>query len=144
MVRDTFEGGKRIGYGARAISEGGWQSVPKLAFPGGALIGCTAGFLNVPRIKGTHNAMMSGIIAAEHAAAALAAGRANDELADYEAAGAVRRSAATCGACAMPSRCGRSSARSPASRWAASTCGPARSAFPCSVRSGTANPITRR
>jgi electron-transferring-flavoprotein dehydrogenase len=86
LVRDTFAGGKRIGYGARAISEGGWQSVPKLAFPGGALIGCAAGFLNVPRIKGTHNAVLSGMLAAEHVAQALAAGRANDELANYEAA----------------------------------------------------------
>ncbi len=111
LVRDTFAGGKRIGYGARAITEGGWQSVPKLSFPGGALIGCAAGFLNVPRIKGTHNAMLSGMLAAEHVALALAAGRANDELADYEAAWrALRRSAATCGRCATPSRCGRSSA----------------------------------
>jgi electron-transferring-flavoprotein dehydrogenase len=86
LVRDTFAGGKRIAYGARAISEGGWQSVPRVAFPGGALIGCTAGFLNVPRIKGTHNAMLSGMLAAEHAAAALAAGRAGDELAGYEEA----------------------------------------------------------
>jgi electron-transferring-flavoprotein dehydrogenase len=86
LVRDTFAGGKRLAYGARAISEGGWQSVPKLVFPGGALIGCAAGFLNVPRIKGTHNAMLSGMLAAEHVAAALAAGRAGDELADYEAA----------------------------------------------------------
>jgi electron-transferring-flavoprotein dehydrogenase len=86
LVRGTFEGGKRIGYGARAISEGGWQSVPQVAFPGGALIGCTAGFLNVPRIKGTHNAMLSGILAAEQVAEALAAGRANDELAGYQAA----------------------------------------------------------
>jgi electron-transferring-flavoprotein dehydrogenase len=86
VVRDTFAGGKRIGYGARAISEGGFQSVPKVAFPGGALIGCTAGFLNVPRIKGTHNAMLSGIMAAEQAAAAIAAGRSHDELGDYEAA----------------------------------------------------------
>jgi electron-transferring-flavoprotein dehydrogenase len=85
LVRDTFAGGKRIGYGARAISEGGWQSVPKVVFPGGALIGCTAGFLNVPRIKGTHNAMLSGLRAAEHVAAAIAAGRAHDELSDYEA-----------------------------------------------------------
>jgi electron-transferring-flavoprotein dehydrogenase len=86
LVRDTFAGGKRIGYGARAISEGGWQSVPKLVLPGGALIGDAAGFLNVPRIKGTHNAMLSAMLAAEHAAAALAAGRANDELASYEEA----------------------------------------------------------
>src|SRR6266403_3790005 len=84
-IRDTFAGGKRIGYGARAIAEGGWQSVPRLTFPGGALIGDGAGFLNVPRIKGTHNAMRSGMLAAEYAAAALAAGRAKDELADYEA-----------------------------------------------------------
>jgi electron-transferring-flavoprotein dehydrogenase len=85
LVRDTFAGGKRIGYGARAISEGGWQSVPNLAFPGGALIGDGAGFLNVPRIKGTHNAIRSGMLAAEHVAAALAAGRTNDTLSDYEA-----------------------------------------------------------
>jgi electron-transferring-flavoprotein dehydrogenase len=84
LVRDTFEGGRRLGYGARAIAEGGWQSVPKLAFPGGALTGDGAGFLNVPRIKGTHNAMLSGMLAAEHIAAALAAGRAHDELTEYE------------------------------------------------------------
>src|SRR5215813_9191292 len=64
LVRETFAGGKRIGYGARAITEGGYQSVPKLAFPGGALIGCAAGFINVPRIKGTHNAVLSGKLAA--------------------------------------------------------------------------------
>ena len=84
LVRDTFEGGKRICYGARAITEGGYQSVPKLVFPGGALIGCAAGFVNVPRIKGRHNAMLSGMLAAEHVAAALAAGRANDEISAYE------------------------------------------------------------
>src|SRR5438067_3423436 len=84
LVRDTFAGGKRICYGARAITEGGWQSVPKLVFPGGALIGCAAGFVNVPRIKGTHNAMLSGMLAAENVAAALAEGRANDELPGYE------------------------------------------------------------
>ncbi len=83
-VRDTFEGGKRLSYGARAITEGGYQSVPKLTFPGGALIGCDAGFMNVPRIKGSHNAMLSGMLAAEAAAAALAAGRQYDELTDYE------------------------------------------------------------
>ena len=86
LVRGIFEGGKRLAYGARALTEGGWQSVPKLSFPGGALVGCAAGFMNVPRIKGSHNAMLSGMLAAEHVAAALAAGRANDELADYEAA----------------------------------------------------------
>jgi electron-transferring-flavoprotein dehydrogenase len=86
LVRDTFGGGKRLAYGARAITEGGWQSVPKLTFPGGALIGCAAGFVNVPRIKGTHNAVVSGMLAAEHVAQALAAGRAHDELASYEAA----------------------------------------------------------
>ena len=84
LVRETFEGGKRLGYGARALTEGGVQSVPKLTFPGGALIGCAAGFMNVPRIKGSHNAILSGILAAEHVAAALAAGRANDEISAYE------------------------------------------------------------
>ena len=83
-VRETFEGGKRISYGARAITEGGWQSVPKLTFPGGALIGCSAGFVNVPRIKGSHNAMLSGMLAAEKVAEALAAGRANDEVTEIE------------------------------------------------------------
>ena len=85
LVRSTFEGGKRLAYGARALTEGGWQSVPKLSFPGGALIGCSAGFMNVPRIKGSHNAMLSGMLAAEQVAAALAAGRANDDLSDYDA-----------------------------------------------------------
>ncbi len=85
-IRATFAGGKRIGYGARAITEGGWQSIPKLTFPGGALLGCAAGFMNVPRIKGSHNAMLSGIAAAEAAFAALAEGRAHDELAAYEEA----------------------------------------------------------
>jgi electron-transferring-flavoprotein dehydrogenase len=85
LVRDTFAGGKRLAYGARALTEGGYQSVPKLAFPGGALIGCDAGFMNVPRIKGSHNAMLSGMFAAQAAAAALSAGRAHDELTDYEA-----------------------------------------------------------
>ncbi len=91
LVRTTFEGGKRLCYGARALTEGGWQSVPKLAFPGGALIGCAAGFMNVPRIKGSHNAMLSGMLAADQVAAALKAGRSNDELADYD--GAWRSSA---------------------------------------------------
>ncbi len=85
-IRGVFDGGKRISYGARAITEGGWQSVPKLSFPGGVLIGCSAGFVNVPRIKGSHNAVLSGMLAAEHAADAIAGGRANDELASYEAA----------------------------------------------------------
>lgn len=83
-VASLLEGGKRIAYGARAITQGGWQSVPKLCFPGGALLGCSAGFVNVPRIKGSHNAMLSGMLAAEKAAAAIAAGRAQDELTDYE------------------------------------------------------------
>jgi electron-transferring-flavoprotein dehydrogenase len=86
LVRATFDGGKRLAYGARALTEGGWQSVPKLVFPGGALIGCAAGFMNVPRIKGSHNAMLSGLLAAERAAQAIKSGRANDELSDYEAA----------------------------------------------------------
>jgi electron-transferring-flavoprotein dehydrogenase len=83
-IRGTFEGGKRRAYGARAITEGGYQSVPKLSFPGGALVGCAAGFVNVPRIKGVHNAMGTGMLAAEHVAAALGANRANDEIVEYE------------------------------------------------------------
>ncbi|WP_430441052.1 4Fe-4S dicluster domain-containing protein [Shinella sp.] len=83
-IRGTFEGGKRLSYGARAITEGGYQSVPKLSFPGGALIGCSAGFVNVPRIKGSHNAVLSGILAAEKLADAIAAGRANDEPIEIE------------------------------------------------------------
>ena len=83
-IRSTFEGGKRISYGARAITEGGWQSVPKLTFPGGALIGCAAGFINLPRIKGSHNAILSGMMAAEHVAAALGEGRIGEELTGYE------------------------------------------------------------
>jgi electron-transferring-flavoprotein dehydrogenase len=71
QVRPVLEGGRRIAYGARAINEGGLQSLPDLVFPGGALIGCSAGFVNLPRIKGTHNAMKSGMLAAEAAFAAL-------------------------------------------------------------------------
>ena len=85
LIRGTFEGGKRISYGARALTEGGWQSVPKLVFPGGALVGCSAGFMNVPRIKGSHNAVHSGILAADSVVEALAAGHSGDELASYEA-----------------------------------------------------------
>ena len=85
-ICEYLEGGKRVSYGARAINEGGWQSVPKLAFPGGALIGCAAGFVNVPRIKGSHTAMKSGMLAAESIAAAIAAGHEKTELADYDAA----------------------------------------------------------
>jgi len=85
-VRTVLEGGSRIAYGARALTEGGWQSIPKLTFPGGALLGCAAGFMNVPRIKGSHNAMLSGIHAAEAAFAAISAGRAHDRLEAYEKA----------------------------------------------------------
>ncbi|RFB98669.1 electron transfer flavoprotein-ubiquinone oxidoreductase [Rhizobium leguminosarum bv. trifolii] len=83
-IRGTFEGGKRLSYGARAITEGGYQSVPKLSFPGGALIGCSAGLVNVPRIKGSHNAVLSGMLAAEKLAAAIEAGRSHDEVAEIE------------------------------------------------------------
>src|ERR1700748_72892 len=83
-IRTLFEGGKRLAYGARAITEGGYQSVPKLSFAGGALIGCAAGFVQGARIKGVHNAIGSGMLAAEQVHAALAAGRANDELVEYE------------------------------------------------------------
>ena len=84
VIAPTFEGGKRIGYGARAITEGGWQSLPQLAFPGGALLGCAAGMVNVPRIKGSHNAILSGIAAAEAVFSAIKAGRAHDRLEAYE------------------------------------------------------------
>ena len=82
-IRGTFEGGKRIGYGSRALTEGGWQSIPELVMPGGVLVGCAAGFMNVPRIKGSHNAILSGIAAAEAAFAAIEAGRAHDRLEAY-------------------------------------------------------------
>jgi electron-transferring-flavoprotein dehydrogenase len=82
-IRPTFEGGRRVAYGARAISAGGYQSIPKLTFPGGLLIGDTAGFLNMPKIKGTHTAMKSGTVAAEAVFAAVAAGRGADEVAEY-------------------------------------------------------------
>src|SRR3546814_5703444 len=83
-IRESLEVGRRVSYGARAINEGGWQSVPKPAFPGGALIGCSAGFVNVPRIKGSHTAMKSGMLAAEAAYAALAGvSEGRDELTAY-------------------------------------------------------------
>ena len=85
-IRAVLEGGRRVSYGARAINEGGWQAVPQLAFPGGALIGCAAGFVNVPRIKGSHTAMKSAMLAAESAFAAIVADRGGDELRDYEPA----------------------------------------------------------
>ncbi|WP_297620942.1 electron transfer flavoprotein-ubiquinone oxidoreductase [uncultured Roseicyclus sp.] len=84
MVAELLKGGKRIAYGARAISEGGWQSMPKAVAPGVAILGCGVGLVNVPRIKGNHNAMLSGIAAAEAAARAIAAGRSGDELGDYD------------------------------------------------------------
>ncbi len=84
MVADLLKGGKRVAYGARAISEGGWQSMPKMVAPGVALLGCSVGMVNVPRIKGNHNAMLSGKAAAESAHEAIKAGRASDELSAYE------------------------------------------------------------
>ena len=86
LIAGVFAGGKRLAYGARAISSGGWQSVPKLCFPGGALIGCAAGFVNFARIKGSHNAILSGMLAAEKLHEALGAGRSHDELTAYEEA----------------------------------------------------------
>jgi electron-transferring-flavoprotein dehydrogenase len=85
-IRRYLEGGERVSYGARAITEGGEQSLPQLYFPGGALLGCSAGMVNVPRIKGSHNAVMSGVLAAEAAFGAIQAGRSGDELVEYEAA----------------------------------------------------------
>ncbi|WP_371157459.1 electron transfer flavoprotein-ubiquinone oxidoreductase [Jannaschia sp. 2305UL9-9] len=84
MVAELLEGGKRVAYGARAITEGGWQSLPRTAFPGGVLLGCAAGMVNVPRIKGNHNAMLSGKAAAEAAHAAIEAGRSGDTLDEYD------------------------------------------------------------
>ncbi len=86
LIAEVLEGGRRVAYGARAITEGGFQSVPKLVFAGGALIGCSAGFVNVPRIKGSHNAMKTGMMAAEAAIAAMAEGRSGDTLESYETA----------------------------------------------------------
>ena len=83
-IVEHLQDGRRISYGARALTEGGWQAIPRLAFPGGALIGCAAGFMNVPRIKGSHNAMLSGMMAAEAAFAAIGAGRSRDVLDAYE------------------------------------------------------------
>ncbi|MFQ8429790.1 4Fe-4S dicluster domain-containing protein [Amaricoccus sp. W119] len=83
LIAEVLKGGKRVAYGARAITEGGWQSMPKLTFPGGALLGCSAGMVNVPRIKGNHNAMLSGKAAAEAVAEAIKAGRAGDEVTAY-------------------------------------------------------------
>ncbi|SEM50373.1 electron-transferring-flavoprotein dehydrogenase [Roseovarius tolerans] len=84
MVADLLKGGKRVAYGARAITEGGYQSMPKMVAPGVALLGCSVGMVNVPRIKGNHNAMLSGKAAAEAAHEAIKAGRTSDELGDYE------------------------------------------------------------
>ena len=84
MVAELLKGGKRVAYGARAITEGGYQSLPKTVFPGGALLGCSAGMVNVPRIKGNHNAMLSGIAAAEAAHMAIADGKSGDMLAGYD------------------------------------------------------------
>src|SRR5699024_959424 len=86
MMAEMLAGGKRVAYGARAITEGGWQSMPKLAFPGGVLLGCSAGMVNVPRIRGTHNAIFSGMHAAEAAHAAIGAGRGGDVLEEYDEA----------------------------------------------------------
>ena len=85
MISEVLKGGKRVAYGARVVTKGGYQSIPKACFPGGALLGCSAGLVNLPRIKGNHNAMLSGIAAAEAAQKAIAAGRAGDELTDYNA-----------------------------------------------------------
>jgi electron-transferring-flavoprotein dehydrogenase len=82
-IATHLQGGRRISYGARALTEGGWQAIPRLVFPGGALIGCAAGFMNVPRIKGSHNAMLSGMLAAEAAFAAVQGGRTRDVLDAY-------------------------------------------------------------
>ena len=83
-MKSLFENGRRISYGARALNEGGWQSLPELTFPGGALIGCDAGTLNTPKIKGTHTAMKSGMIAAEEVFLELEKGNANTHLGNFK------------------------------------------------------------
>ncbi len=85
-IAKVLEGGKRVSYGARVVTKGGFQSIPKAVFPGGALLGCTIGLVNLPRIKGNHNAMLSGKAAAEAAFAAIEAGRSGDELSAYDEA----------------------------------------------------------
>ena len=114
MVADLLKGGKRVAYGARAITEGGWQSIPKMVAPGVALLGCSAGLVNVPRIKGNHNAMLSGKAAAEAAHAAITGGpggRRADRLRDRGAEGADRQGPEA--ACATSSRSGRTTGCSP-------------------------------
>ena len=103
-IRPILEGGRRIAYGARALSEGGFQSIPKLIFPGGALIGDTAGFLNVPKIKGTHTAMKSGMVAAEAAFDALKDGAEAPELMAYPEQRSGAGSGTSCAACATSGR----------------------------------------
>ncbi|HHL43710.1 MAG TPA: electron transfer flavoprotein-ubiquinone oxidoreductase, partial [Hellea balneolensis] len=83
-IASVLEGGKRVSYGARVVTKGGFQSIPKSVFPGGALLGCASGLVNLPRIKGNHNAMLSGKAAAEAAYEAIKAGRSGDELSDYD------------------------------------------------------------
>ena len=83
-IKNIFKGGRRISYGARALNEGGWQSLPKLSFPGGALIGCEAGTLNTPKIKGSHTAMKSGMIGAEEVFKELSNGKENTELINFQ------------------------------------------------------------
>ena len=84
LLKEIFDGGRRISYGARALNEGGWQSLPKLSFPGGALVGCDAGTLNTPKIKGTHTAMKSGIIASSEVFNELNLGNKNSEIINYQ------------------------------------------------------------
>ena len=124
MIRDVFDGAKRLGYGGRAIVEGGWQSVPKVVFPGGCLVGDSAGFVNVPRIKGSHNAILSGILCADHVFAAVEAGRQHDEIAEYENSWRSSRDRqGSASACGTSSRSGPASAPPSASPSAGSICG---------------------
>jgi len=144
-ISGVFEGAKRIAYGARAITEGGYQSVPRLTFKGGALIGCAAGFVNVPRIKGVHNAMGTGMQAAEYVAAALAEGRANDEIVEYENGWRDSAVGKDLHKVRNVKPLWSSSAPSLASRSAVSTCGPTRcSASRCSAPSPTPSLTARR
>ena len=126
LIEPVLEAGGASPMAPARSPRAGCQSVPRLCFPGGALIGCSAGFVNVPRIKGSHNAMKTGMLAAESAFAALQAGRAGDELEDYQTAFEGSSIHRTSRRCATSSRYGRSWALSGGLRQAASTCGPTR------------------
>ena len=143
-ISPVLEGGKRLAYGARAITEGGYQSVPRLSFAGGALIGCAAGFVNVPRIKGVHNAVAAGCWPPNTSSPRSAPAAPTMNWSTMRMPGAVRPWVRICTASATSSRCGRNSAPSSAWRLAVSICGATRSVSRCSEPNRTPNLIARR